>query len=192
MRYHEKILMFRSNVMIFLLVLVLIPSLLRAQYVITRSVFDVAGESRQSSSYELIDVVGQTAAQVLESSSYTVRGGFLYDFISVGIDDDSGRDILFPRTYALGQNYPNPFNPSTTIRFDIPGSAGEAVNVRLDIFNMRGQHTRKLLDRESGPGTYTVHWDGRNSRGEQVGSGIYLYRVVAGEFTAIRKMAMVK
>jgi hypothetical protein len=193
MRCHEKIIISRSRVVFYILVLMLVPSVLLAQYVITRSVFDAAGEKRESSSFELVDVVGQTAAQVLESSSYTLRGGFLYNFAPPDdIGDGQVGGNLLPRTFALGQNYPNPFNPSTTIRFDIPGSTGQKIDVRLDIYNIRGQHIRTLLDSESVPGTYTVHWDGRNSRGERVGSGIYLYRVVAGEFTAIRKMVMVK
>ncbi len=192
MRYPEKILRYGGRGFVVLLAFMLVPSLLLAQYSISRSVFDVAGERRESSSFELVDAVGQTAVQVLESSTYTLRSGFLYDFGIVGIGDAPGTGVSLPRTFALGQNYPNPFNPSTTIRFDIPGSAGEKVVIRLDIYNIRGQHIRTLIDRESEPGTYTVHWDGRNSRGERVGSGIYLYRVVAGEFTAIRKMVMVK
>lgn len=192
MGYSEKVTIVKSKVVFYLLVLMLAPSLLLAQYVITRNVFDVAGERRESSSFELVDVVGQTVVMVLESSSYTLSGGFLYDFTAVGIGDSPAGGSLLPRTFALGQNYPNPFNPSTTIQIDIPGTVGHDVHVRLDIYNIRGQHVRTLVDRDSEPGTYTVHWDGRNSRGERVGSGIYLYRVVAGEFTALRKMVMVK
>jgi hypothetical protein len=192
MKCREKISISSNKVMFHLLLLMLVPSLLLAQYVITRSVFDVAGERRESSSFELVDVLGQTAAIVLESSSYTLSGGFLYGFTTVGIGDVLAGDRFIPRTFALGQNYPNPFNPSTTIEFDIPGSVGQDVHVRLDIYNIRGQLVYTLLDRDSEPGTYTVHWDGRNSRGERVGSGIYLYRVMAGEFTAVRKMVVVK
>ena len=192
MRCREKTSISRSKIVFYLLVFILAPSLLLAQYVITRSVFDMAGERRGSTSFELVDVVGQTSAMVLESSTYTLSAGFLYDFTTVGIGDSPMGGSPIPRTFALGQNYPNPFNPSTTIKFDIPGTVGQYVHVRIDIYNIRGQLVRTLVDHDSEPGTYTVHWDRRNNRGERVGSGIYLYRVVAGEFTAIRKMVIVK
>jgi choice-of-anchor B domain-containing protein len=90
--------------------------------------------------------------------------------------------------YSLGENYPNPFNPSTTIAYQVPGSS----DVRIDIYNMLGQKIRTLLNDRKGPGTHEAIWDGRNDGGAQVGSGVYLYRMVAGDFVQVRKMILMK
>jgi hypothetical protein len=95
------------------------------------------------------------------------------------------------RAFSVSQNYPNPFNPSTTLRFDVPESAG-TVNVKVSIYDMRGRLIRKLLDEERGAGTHQVHWDGRGERGEPVSSGIYFYQIEAGDFRSSRKMVMSK
>jgi lysophospholipase L1-like esterase len=99
-----------------------------------------------------------------------------------------------PKVFALGQNYPNPFNPSTSIRYDIPAGFEEegGVNVQLHVYNLRGQLIRTLENSLKAPGSYVVHWDGRDEKGERAGSGIYLYRVVAGPFSDIKKMIIAK
>jgi len=167
-----------------------------AQYVLTRSVIDMAGTVRNSASYRLIDASGQIAADISASPSYVLTSGFLaIGLTPVGIADpgaDPGIEISLPRSFALEQNYPNPFNPTTTIRFGIPGSEGEGARVRLEVFNIRGQRVRMLVDDVRVPGTYEVHWDGRTDQGEQLGSGIYLYRISAGDFRATKKMVVTK
>lgn len=97
-----------------------------------------------------------------------------------------------PEEFQLAQNYPNPFNPTTTIRFDIPESlTGEAL-VRLRIYNLLGELVRTLVDEQKFPGQYTVQWDGKNTRFEPVSSGIYIYRLTAGEFKQTRRMLLLK
>ena len=112
----------------------------------------------------------------------------------VGIGDEPSQPGL-PRAFALSQNYPNPFNPSTSIRYDIPGTSSSGmqdVHTMIQIFNTRGQLVRTLVDGTMGPGSYVVQWDGRSDAGEPAGSGIYLYRIQAGAFSAIRKMIVLK
>jgi len=94
-------------------------------------------------------------------------------------------------TYALRQNYPNPFNPSTTIRFEIPASAGTS-DVELTIYNLMGQKIRTLVSAKMSAGSYTVTWDGRDDRGAKAASGIYFYRLQAGSFTTVRRMVLTK
>lgn len=90
---------------------------------------------------------------------------------------------------ALGQNYPNPFNPSTTISFSLP----EASGVCLDIYNIRGQLVRSLFRDEAMPaGRSEVVWDGKDTSGTAVSSGIYLYKLRAGDQTLVRKMLLSK
>jgi photosystem II stability/assembly factor-like uncharacterized protein len=93
-----------------------------------------------------------------------------------------------PKMYALAQNYPNPFNPQTSFQFGLP----EAQVVDIVIYNIMGQVIRRLVHESYQPGIYTVFWDGRNDFGVSVTSGVYLYRIRAGEFVSVRKMIISK
>jgi hypothetical protein len=93
-----------------------------------------------------------------------------------------------PTTYALSQNYPNPFNPTTKINFDLP-QPGE---VTLEVFNMLGQRVAVLVDEYLEAGSHTVEWDSRDEYGDHVASGIYLYRLNAGDVGFTRKMMLLK
>jgi hypothetical protein len=93
-----------------------------------------------------------------------------------------------PESYSLSQNYPNPFNPTTTINFSIPKSGA----VKLIVYNMLGQQIRTLVDKVAIAGNMSATWDGKDSRGMTVSSGIYLYRLTAGSFTAAHKMILLK
>jgi hypothetical protein len=182
----------RAISLFFLFMMVMLPANTTAQYAITRSSIDAAGEFRTSASFRLVDACGQTAVGVVASSSYTLTAGFLsFGLEAVGISDAETGSLL-PKSFALLQNFPNPFNPQTTIRFDIPESVGENIMVQLDIFNIRGQRIRSLVDEKRKPGSYVVHWDGRDQLGQLAGSGVYLYRVVAGKHSATKKMVIMK
>jgi len=91
-------------------------------------------------------------------------------------------------SYQLEQNYPNPFNPTTTISFALP----QASEVTLSIFNTNGQLVRKLVAGEMNAGQHSFTWDSTNERGEHVASGVYLYVIKAGEFTAQKKLVLMK
>jgi len=88
------------------------------------------------------------------------------------------------------RNFPNPFNPETTIQFSI----GNVENVIINVYNVRGQRVRTLLDgsTEFEAGYHYVVWNGRDDSGRQVGSGVYFYRLVAGENTAVRRMLLLR
>jgi len=108
-------------------------------------------------------------------------------------DENPNPDFAsLPRAFGLLQNYPNPFNPSTTIALDVPGAAGTKQPVILTIYDIRGRHVKTLIDTSLEPGSHLVHWDGRNDRGEQTSSGIYLYTLKAAGETFTRKMAVLK
>jgi hypothetical protein len=91
-------------------------------------------------------------------------------------------------SYELEQNYPNPFNPSTVISFQLPVSS----EVTLSIFNTNGQLVKKLVAGEMNAGRHSLVWDATNDRGERVASGVYLYVIKAGEFTARKKLVLMK
>jgi len=96
--------------------------------------------------------------------------------------------IGVPTEYALAQNYPNPFNAQTTISYAIP----TASHVSLKIFNVLGEEVRTLVDADQQANTYQVTWDGRNSSGNQVASGVYFSTLKAGDFDATVKMVFIK
>ena len=96
--------------------------------------------------------------------------------------------IVLPEKYALRNNYPNPFNPMTTIEYDLP----EESVVTLTIYDITGRTVAKLVDRKIPAGFYKAIWDGRNSRGQLVSSGVYLYRIHAGSFNQTKKMIFIR
>ncbi len=85
-------------------------------------------------------------------------------------------------------NYPNPFNPSTDISFSLPKSG----QVKLVVYNILGAEVATLVDEVRSAGVHRVTWNGVNSSGQQVASGIYLYRLTAGDFAATKKMLLLK
>jgi len=96
-----------------------------------------------------------------------------------------------PRAFSLSQNRPNPFNPGTTIEYFLPAGTGW-LQVRLDVFDLRGALVAGLVDEIQSGGRYSVSWDGADRRGKPLPSGVYFYRLQAGDFSAVRKMVMVK
>jgi len=97
-------------------------------------------------------------------------------------------EIAIPEKYELSQNFPNPFNPMTTIRYALP----EKSNVRLTIYNMLGKEVRTLVNGVEEAGYKSVIWDGLDQYGRSLSTGVYIYRIQAGDFTQTRKMVFMK
>lgn len=96
-----------------------------------------------------------------------------------------------PKVSSLAQNSPNPFNPSTTISYTV-APIESLVPVRLEVFNIRGQLVRTLVNEVVEPGEYSFFWQGLDDHGKELSSGVYFYRLRAGNFVATRKMVIVK
>jgi hypothetical protein len=105
---------------------------------------------------------------------YTIE----YDVTDVA----DGRSDALPDDFELFQNYPNPFNPTTEIRFTLP----ERSRYKLTIFNALGREVSAFAG-EHGPGEVSLQWDGADNA-----AGVYFYRLQAGDYTAVRKMVLVK
>jgi hypothetical protein len=88
----------------------------------------------------------------------------------------------------LEQNVPNPFNPTTTLAFSIQ----DAGNVSLTIYDVVGRRVRELVNERRQRGAYKVVWNGENDAGQQVASGVYFYKLIAGSFTDTKKMTILK
>ena len=97
-----------------------------------------------------------------------------------------------PRDWMLYQNYPNPFNPTTTIEFDVPEMTGKIPRAAIQIFNILGQHIMTIERGIHDAGRYSVMWDGKNDNGVRVSSGVYFYRLLAGDYVSTKKMVMLK
>jgi hypothetical protein len=126
-----------------------------------------------------------------ETDAILDRSRHLYHIINNWFAGGPGQPVgTEPVTVnSLAQNYPNPFNPQTTIAFSIK----ERGRVRVDVFNVAGQLVRTLLDETRAAGSYSdVRWDGTDAAGQKVASGVYLYRLVAGDFSATRKLVLLK
>ena len=95
---------------------------------------------------------------------------------------------MIPREFSLGNNYPNPFNPSTTIPFTI-SKPGLAV---IDIYDLNGRHVRRVVNEHLGTGYYSRIWDGKNSQGVPVSSGVYYYGLQTKSFNSYKKMILIK
>ena len=105
---------------------------------------------------------------------------------TMGFDDDVNTN---PYEYALHENFPNPFNPETQIRFSIGGEEA----VKLIIYDMMGRQVQTLINGDSySAGYHIVNWNGLDSKGQKVPSGVYIYRIKAGSFIADKKMLLVK
>ncbi len=93
-----------------------------------------------------------------------------------------------PETYYLQQNYPNPFNPETKIRFELP----QGNRVLVKVYNILGAEVGTLLDEQLDAGIHEVSWDGKDTNGIAMASGLYFYQLRVGEVSQVRKMSLVR
>ncbi|HPM03779.1 MAG TPA: FlgD immunoglobulin-like domain containing protein, partial [Candidatus Cloacimonadota bacterium] len=88
----------------------------------------------------------------------------------------------------LNGNYPNPFNPVTTISYSIEKDD----HVSIDVFNVKGQKVRTLVNDRLTAGSHTIQWNGTDDNGKNVSSGIYFFNMKSGKYTSTRKMILMK
>jgi hypothetical protein len=127
-----------------------------------------------------------------EVTSTQVRSQFAIKFTTeeptvVSVEEENETSAV-PTNYVLEQNYPNPFNPETRINYSIP----EAGFIKLSIYDINGLLVNTLQEGNLPAGRYTVVWNGKNSLGNKVGSGVYFYRLQANDFIQVKKMILLK
>jgi hypothetical protein len=93
-----------------------------------------------------------------------------------------------PTKFELFANHPNPFNPTTTIAYDLP----RGVDVHLIVYDVNGRQVVELVNAAQPAGHHSIVWEGRNASGNTVASGVYFYRLKAGDFVQTKKMVMLK
>ena len=124
-----------------------------------------------------------------EGGNYAHLVGAIIDSVVYGsVSGILNENAEIPSDYKLFQNYPNPFNPLTKIRFSLPNpSSGEGPGVRLVVYNVLGKEVATLVNETLAPGNYEVEWNASNHP-----SGIYFYRLTAGDYTEAKKMILTK
>ena len=158
--------------------------------------FDPVGTLPPGFRIALVDMTTERVEDITSSLSYS----FTYikhesdramrlvvgsnDFIANNTD---GIPVI-PLESSLDQNFPNPFNPTTTIGYTL----GHSSHVVLTVFNLVGQKVRTLFEGIQRIGTYSAVWDGTDDRGGKCASGVYFYRIQTEQFSAVRKLVLLK
>lgn len=126
----------------------------------------------------------------VKSRDEAYNWSFLSNVISktTSLVTDVGDSLPIPMSYGLKQNYPNPFNPGTTIEFSLAAGA----HVTISIYNLLGQNVASVVDADLPAGPHSFKWDGANSVGRPVASGVYLYRMQAAGFSETRAMTLLR
>jgi photosystem II stability/assembly factor-like uncharacterized protein len=131
--------------------------------------------------FDVIGIVTQSTTKIPADDGYRIMPRFQTDIKK--IIDNAVKPEARPGTFALYQNYPNPFNPTTTISFDLP----EDVRVSLIVFNVLGQQVAVLKNESMSAGSYNI-----NFNASDLASGIYIYRIQAGEHQSRKKLMILK
>ena len=130
----------------------------------------------QNSQYYLSAISGETILGTAQTENHFLGSGF-WEYSMFGFTGVDNNNLLaMPDRFRLYQNYPNPFNPHTVIRYDLP----EPSIVNLEVFNILGEKILALINSETkDAGHYQVVWDGRDTYGNRISSGVYLYKIDA-------------
>ncbi len=183
---------FRAVLLLLLVwcIFVMSPSYTPA-YQIPRQVLDGGGAMWLSTtSYKLSSSLGQSITGVQATADTILYTGFWNPWVVQMTPVEWEEEDLTqrPGEFDLRQNYPNPFNPTTVIEYALP----KASFVKIRIYNILGQKVRHLVDEPQEPGYKKIHWDGKDDGGNEVSSGVYFYRIEAGDFVECKKMTLLK
>jgi len=132
----------------------------------------------------ILDIIG---SGVGDGIMYGLGDGSFQSGIPTGVNGDVDHHNI-PYEYSLSQNYPNPFNPVTVFEYSLP----ERSHVNIEIYNVLGQKVATLVGREDAAGSYTIDWNGTDASGKSVATGVYLYRLQAGDHIETKKMLLLK
>jgi flagellar hook assembly protein FlgD len=121
----------------------------------------------------------------MHNPALTVQVLLTSKLYAVGVQQN-GTEI--PVKFELSQNYPNPFNPSTKISFSLP----KAELVTIKIYDLTGKEIATLVNSKKAAGKYTTDWMGTDANGKAVSSGVYFYKIVAGNYIETKRMVFLK
>ena len=113
------------------------------------------------------------------------------DYVEIHVGDTATPEESYfppPSGFSISQNYPNPFNGQTTMTYRVPG----ACRVFIKIYNVLGKEIFFVMDEPKEEGTYRIHWNGDDEKGDKVTSGIYYYQMISGEYRNTKKMLLLR
>lgn len=142
--------------------------------------------------FSLDQYLGEPSVQLrfrFYSDTYVEEDGMYIDDFEIIVEDIVNVDDPIVKFESIS-NYPNPFNPSTTILFNL--SAESVLNTELAIYNLKGQHVKQLVSEQLPAGQHSVVWNGTDDAGIIVSSGIYFYKIQAGNYSQTKKMVLMK
>jgi hypothetical protein len=140
------------------------------------------GGAITTGAYTLSGAAGQPAATVLTGGAYQLTGGYWSP--ETGGAPTATPDTALPPAFAFAPPSPNPFAVSTVLRFDLPA----ATRVTAEVFDLGGERVRTLIDETRPAGIHRIAWDGQDSNGRTVRSGVYFVRVRAGSAAATHRI----
>lgn len=173
---------------ILLNLLIFTNAALWAQTQIESSVIGNGGLTISSQINRIVGTVGQSLIGRTNNQINTIKTGFWEQASKLITDVNLVDEKLLPTEFHLYQNYPNPFNPSTKIRYTIPNVGTSLMKfVQLKVYDVLGNEVATLVDENRQAGSYEIEFDAVN-----LSSGMYLYKLQAGEFVQTRKMILLK
>ena len=162
--------------------ILVLPGAGRAQYQISSSVFGNGGALVSGGNYSMDGTAGQTEVGTTSSASDVNDIGFWY-LDNNAVTGVQSRPDVIPSDFELDQNYPNPFNPTTDIKYQISAVS----NVTLKVYDILGREVATLANGKENAGSYSVTFDG-----SRLASGVYFYRLTAGNYIATKKLVLMK
>ncbi|MBS1492025.1 MAG: T9SS type A sorting domain-containing protein [Bacteroidetes bacterium] len=161
---------------------------------LNNSGFEIERKSESSAWTKINNIAGNGTSNIVHNYSYEdknlTEGKYNYRLKQIDFNGNFKYYSLFneviigaPKNFALSQNYPNPFNPSTIIKYELPLEAF----VTLKVYDMIGKEVANLVSESKASGYYTVKFDA-----SKLSSGIYFYKLQAGDFVAVKKLMLVK
>lgn len=154
---------------------------------VVSSVVGCAGAPAAGSGFAAVGTAGQSSpAGIAAGGGLVLHAGFWGPRLTSATAVEPPASLLLPT--ALHANIPNPFNPQTRLAYTL----AEPCRVRLVVFDARGQLVRTLVDAERPAGPHAETWHGTDDGGRRVASGLYFYRLRAGDYESVRKMTIVK
>ena len=172
-----------KTIQIILILMTLFVSRTAAQNEISSSVLGNGGTTISGNNNRITGTLGQNLIGVSSNSNNTSNAGFWYQTADIITSVEQIENDLLPTEFRLEQNYPNPFNPTTTIQFAVPKTS----NVTIRIYDILGREVATLIDKEYQPGQYKAVFEAG-----QLASGLYVYRILAGDFRESKKLMLLK
>ncbi len=173
---------------IMLMLPVLFVSVRAQSSVIPWSSFNTGTGISTDENTAVVSATGEVLIGISEGEDIRTVSGFVVVLqrvqSTVAIDETNA----LPSAYALHQNYPNPFNPSTTLLFDLPA----ATDIRIVVYDLLGREVVQLVEQRLEPGYHQLVWNGRDRRGREVPTGMYIVLMTTPEYSKSIKMLLLK